>query len=305
MMPISGTIGLLLQKALASGQPALTAEVMPPRGGDPSRSLAAAGALRDWVHAVNVTDGSRAVMRMSSLALCRLLLDAGIEPVLQLACRDRNRIALQAELLGAHALGVRNLLCLTGDPVRAGDQPGARPVNELEAVRLLQLVQQFNGGQDPVQGALPDGPTDLFAGAAADPQSASWSGLKSRLLRKKQAGARFVQTQMVMDAEALKRFVGELAAPLDLPVLAGVFLLKSARNAAFINRVVPGANIPQAVIDRLAAAPDPAAEGVAIASEQVGAYLQIAQGVHLMAIKAEERIPAILQQAGLKPLEPV
>ena len=305
MMPISGTIGLLLQKALASGQPALTAEVMPPRGGDPSRSLAAAGALRGWVHAVNVTDGSRAVMRMSSLALCRLLLDAGIEPVLQLACRDRNRIALQAELLGAHALGVRNLLCLTGDPVRAGDQPGARPVNELEAVRLLQLVQQFNGGQDPVQGVLPDGPTDLFAGAAADPQSASWSGLKSRLLRKKQAGARFVQTQMVMDAEALKRFVGDLAAPLDMPVLAGVFLLKSARNAAFINRVVPGANIPQAVIDRLAAAPDPAAEGVAIAAEQVGAYLQIAQGVHLMAIKAEERIPAILQQAGLKPLEPV
>ena len=302
MMPISGTIGLLLQKALASGQPAITAEVMPPRGGDPSRSLAAAGALRDWVHAVNVTDGSRAVMRMSSLALCRLLLDAGIEPVLQLACRDRNRIALQAELLGAHALGVRNLLCLTGDPVRAGDQPGARPVNELEAVRLLQLVQQFNGGQDPVQGELPDGPTDLFAGAAADPQSASWSGLKSRLLRKKQAGARFIQTQMVMDAEALKRFVGDLAAPLDLPVLAGVFLLKSARNAAFINRVVPGANIPQAVIDRLAAAPDPAAEGVAIAAEQVGAYLQIAQGVHLMAIKAEERIPAILLQAGLKPL---
>ena len=302
MMPISGTIGLLLQKALASGQPAITAEVMPPRGGDPSRSLAAAGALRGWVHAVNVTDGSRAVMRMSSLALCRLLLDAGIEPVLQLACRDRNRIALQAELLGAHALGVRNLLCLTGDPVRAGDQPGARPVNELEAVRLLQLVQQFNGGQDPVQGELPDGPTDLFAGAAADPQSASWSGLKSRLLRKKQAGARFIQTQMVMDAEALKRFVGDLAAPLDLPVLAGVFLLKSARNAAFINRVVPGANIPQAVIDRLAGAPDPAAEGVAIAAEQVGAYLQIAQGVHLMAIKAEERIPAILQQAGLKPL---
>ena len=302
MMVLSGAIGLLLQRALASGQPALTAEVMPPRGGDPSRSLAAAGSLRGWVHAVNVTDGSRAVMRMSSLALCRLLLDAGIEPVLQLACRDRNRIALQAELLGAHALGVRNLLCLTGDPVRAGDQPGARPVNELEAVRLLQLVQQFNGGQDPVQGELPDGPTDLFAGAAADPQSASWSGLKSRLLRKKQAGARFIQTQMVMDAEALKRFVGDLAEPLDLPVLAGVFLLKSARNAAFINRVVPGANIPQAVIDRLAAAPDPAAEGVAIAAEQVGAYLQIAQGVHLMAIKAEERIPAILRQAGLKPL---
>jgi methylenetetrahydrofolate reductase (NADPH) len=253
---------------------------------------------------VNVTDGSRAVMRMSSLALCRLLLDVGIEPVLQLACRDRNRIALQAELLGAHALGLRNLLCLTGDPVRAGDQPGARPVNELEAVRLLQLVQQFNAGQDPVQGLLPDGPTALFAGAAADPQSSSWSGLKSRLVRKKEAGARFVQTQMVSDAEALKRFVGELAGPLDLPVLAGVFLLKSARNAVFINRVVPGANIPQGVIDRLAAAADPAAEGEAIAAEQVVSYLEIAQGVHLMAIKAEERIPAILQRAGLAPIEP-
>ena len=296
---------MLLQRALAKGEAALTAEVMPPRGGDPSRSLEAAGALRGWVHAVNVTDGSRAVMRMSSLALCRLLLDVGIEPVLQLACRDRNRIALQAELLGAHALGLRNLLCLTGDPVRAGDQPGARPVNELEAVRLLQLVQKFNAGQDPVQGLLPDGPTALFAGAAADPQSSSWSGLKSRLVRKKEAGARFVQTQMVSDAEALKRFVGELAGPLDLPVLAGVFLLKSARNAAFINRVVPGANIPQAVIDRLAAAADPAAEGVAIAAEQVADYLQIAQGVHLMAIKAEEKIPTILQQAGLAPLPPV
>ena len=295
---------MLLQRALAKGEAALTAEVMPPRGGDPSRSLEAAGALRGWVHAVNVTDGSRAVMRMSSLALCRLLLDVGIEPVLQLACRDRNRIALQAELLGAHALGLRNLLCLTGDPVRAGDQPGARPVNELEAVRLLQLVQQFNAGQDPVQGLLPDGPTALFAGAAADPQSSSWSGLKSRLVRKKEAGARFVQTQMVSDAEALKRFVGELAGPLDLPVLAGVFLLKSARNAVFINRVVPGANIPQGVIDRLAAAADPAAEGEAIAAEQVVSYLEIAQGVHLMAIKAEERIPAILQRAGLAPLKP-
>ncbi|MEY4802961.1 MAG: hypothetical protein RLZZ274_1692 [Cyanobacteriota bacterium] len=272
---------------------------MPPRGGDPARVLSAAESLRGWVHAINVTDGSRAVMRMSSLAVCRLLLDAGIEPVLQLACRDRNRIALQAELLGAQALGIRNLLCLTGDPVRAGDQPDARPVNELEAVRLLQLVRQFNAGQDPVQGQLPDGPTDLFAGAAADPQSSSWSGLKSRLVRKKEAGARFVQTQMVMDGEALKRFVGEIAAPLQLPVLAGVFLLKSARNAAFINRVVPGAQIPQAVIDRLAAAADPAAEGVAIAAEQVAAYLQIAQGVHQMAIKAEERIPAILSQAGL------
>ena len=290
-----------LQEALASGRFAVTAEVTPPRGGNPARTLEAARALRGWVHAVNVTDGSRAVMRMSSLAVCSLLQREGIEPVLQMACRDRNRIALQADLLGAHALGLHNLLCLTGDPVRAGDQPDARPVNELESVRLLQLVRELNAGVDPVNGELPDGPTALFAGAAADPQSPSWSGLRSRVRRKAEAGARFLQTQMVTDAVALRRFVEEIAAPLGLPVIAGVFLLKSAKNAAFINRVVPGANIPQAVIDRLAAAVDPAAEGMAIAAEQVAAYQGIAQGVHLMAIKAEERIPRILELAGLVP----
>lgn len=296
-----------LREALARGEFAVTAEVTPPRGGEAARTLEAAAVLRGLVHAVNVTDGSRAVMRMSSLAVCRLLLDHGLEPVLQMTCRDRNRLALQADLLGAHALGIRNLLCLTGDPLRAGDQPGARPVNELEAVRLLQLVDRFNAGEDPVQGVLPDGGTDLFAGAAADPQSASWSGLVSRVRRKHAAGARFLQTQMVMDTAALRRFVEEVAAPLGLPVLAGVFLLKSARNARFINRVVPGANIPEPLIERLEAAADPAAEGIAIAAEQVAAYRQLAQGVHLMAVKAEERIPEILRQAGIPalPTEPL
>jgi methylenetetrahydrofolate reductase (NADPH) len=294
---------VLLRRALERGDFAVTAEVTPPRGADAGRTLAAATALRGLVHAVNVTDGSRAVMRMSSLAVCRLLLDQGMEPVLQMTCRDRNLIALQSDLLGAHALGIRNLLCLTGDPVRAGDQPQARPVNELEAVRLLQLVDRFNRGEDPVQGTLPDGPTTLWAGAAADPQSRSWSGLRSRVRRKQAAGACFVQTQMVMDAEALRRFVEEITAPLGLPVLAGVFLLKSARNALFINRVVPGACIPQSLIDRLAQADDPSAEGILIAAEQVARYRQIAQGVHLMAIKAEERIPEILRQAGLPRLE--
>ena len=271
---------------------------MPPRGGEIKRTLEQRSVLKDWVHAVNVTDGSRAVMRMSSLAVCRLLLDAGVEPVWQQACRDRNRIGLQADLLGAHALGIRNILCLTGDPVRAGDQPQARPVNELESVRLLKQVAAFNRGEDPVDGPLPDGPTDLFAGAAADPQSPSWSGLSSRIRRKQQAGARFVQTQMVMDEDCLKRFVDEITAPLGLPVLAGVFLLKSAKNAAFINRVVPGACIPQAIIDRLAAASNPADEGITIAAEQVRRYAQTCQGVHLMAVKAEERIPLILERAG-------
>ena len=288
-----------LAQALESGQFILTAEVTPPRGGDVTRTLEAAAALKGLVHAVNVTDGSRAVMRMSSLAVCRLLLEQGLEPVLQLTCRDRNRIALQAELLGAHALGIPNVLCLTGDPVRAGDQPEARPVNELEAVRLLRLVSSLNAGQDPVKGHLPDGGIQLLCGAAADPHSPSWSGLASRVRRKAEAGARFLQTQMVMHPDALKRFVDEITGPLGIPVLAGVFLLKSARNAEFINRVVPGAAIPAQLIDRLAGAADPAAEGIAIAAEQIRSYASIAQGVHLMAVKAEERIPQILTLAGM------
>ena len=280
----------------------VTAEVMPPRGGDPSHTLAMAEHLRGRVHALNVTDGSRAVMRMSSLAVCRLLMDAGLEPVWQLACRDRNRIGLQGDLLGAHALGIRNLLCLTGDPVRAGDQPDARPVNEYESVKLIQQVTAFNAGRDPVKENLIDGATDFFHGCAADPHSRSWSGLQRRLTRKQEAGARFVQTQMVMDPAALERFQRDLAGQMELPVLAGVFLLKSAKNALFINRMVPGACIPDALIERLDRSDNPAEEGIAIAAEQVRRYLGIVQGVHLMAIKAEDRIPRILDGAGLSSL---
>ena len=292
-------LGSALQRSLEAGAVTVTAEVMPPRGGDPSHTLAMANLLRGWVQAINVTDGSRAVMRMSSLAVCRLLLDAGLEPVLQMAGRDRNRIGIQADLLGAHALGIRNLLCLTGDSVKAGDQPAVRAVHELESVRLLQQVSAFNRGEDPVKESLPDGPTALFAGAAADPHCASWSGLKRRLERKREAGARFVQTQMVMDPQVLERFCRDMAAPMELPVLAGVFLLKSARNASFINQKVPGANIPDSLIARLDAASDPAAEGIVIAAEQVRQFAGIAQGVHVMAVRAEERIPEVLERAGL------
>lgn len=274
---------------------------MPPRGGDASATLENADQLRGRVHAINVTDGSRSVMRMSSLAVARLLMERGHEPVYQLACRDRNRIALQADLLGAHALGIRNVLCLTGDPVKAGDQPGARAVHDLDSIRLLQQVAAFNQGKDPVQGGLPQGSTSLFAGAAADPHSPSWSGLRSRLRRKRQAGARFLQTQMVMDAGVLRRFHDEIASPLQLPVIAGVFLLKSARNAAFVNRVVPGACISQSIIERLAAAEDPAEAGISIAAEQVQQYLELVRGVHLMAVKAEHLIPTILDRAGVPP----
>ena len=292
------------QQALASGQPVMTAELSPPRGGSVQHVLAMAERLRGRVHALNVTDGSRAVMGMSSVAVCRLLLERHLEPVLQVGCRDRNRIALQADLLGAHALGLHNVLCLTGDPVQAGDQPKARSVFDYEAVRLLRDVKNLNRGLDALGRPLPDGPTALFPGCAADPQSPSWSGLKGRLRRKKEAGARFIQTQMVTNPDILRRFCQEVAAPLGLPVLAGVFLLKSGRNARFINRMVPGASIPEAAIARLDGARYPRAEGLRMAAEQVAAYLEVAQGVHVMAIKAEDAIPQILDLAGVPPLAP-
>ena len=149
-----------LQSQLQSGSVTITAEITPPRGTDTSGAITKAKALAKYVHGINVTDCSRAMIRMSSLALCKLLLENDLEPVLQLSCRDRNRIALQADLLGANALGIRNVLCLTGDPVRIGDQQDAKPVNEYDSIRLLQQISSLNEGEDPVSGKLDDGPTE-------------------------------------------------------------------------------------------------------------------------------------------------
>jgi methylenetetrahydrofolate reductase (NADPH) len=265
--------------------------------------LAMGQLLKGRVHAVNITDGSRAVMRMSSWAAAVLLQQQGVEAVCQVACRDRNRIALQADLMGAHALGLRNILALTGDPVKAGDHPEARGVFDLESVRLLKLLEKLNCGVDSHDKPLTDGALDLFAGAAIDPQSTSWSGLQRRFEAKVKAGAQFFQSQLITDFERLAKFMDQVASGYDRPVLAGIFLLKSAKNANFINRNVPGVTIPQATIDRLAAATDPLQEGVKIAAEQVQAARQVCQGVHLMAVRREDLIPQILDQGGVAPVD--
>ena len=288
-----------LQKRLESGLSAITAEIMPPRGGNTALALGKAIKLKEIVHGFNVTDGSRAIMRMSSLALCKLLLEANLEPILQLSCRDRNRIALQAELLGAHALGIKNILCLTGDPVRVGDQSQAKSVQDFNSIELIEQVTSLNKGIDPVSGYLPDGPTNLFTGAAADPNCKGFDGLRRRIELKKKAGANFLQTQMIMDPKVLERFCKEITEPLKIPVLAGVFLLKSAKNAQFINRVVPGAFIPESIISRLESSSNPIDEGISIAAEQVKSFMGIAQGVHIMAVKAEQQIPMILEKANI------
>jgi methylenetetrahydrofolate reductase (NADPH) len=288
--------------AVRSGAFLLTAEVMPPKGGNPAHMLEMANLLRGRVHGVNITDGSRAVMRMSSLAAAVLLKHQGIEPICQMACRDRNRIALQSDLLGAQALGIQNILALTGDPVKAGDCPDAKAVFELESVRLLKLIDKLNQGQDANDKPLPDGATELFMGAAVDPQCGSWSGLKSRFERKVAAGAQFFQSQLICDFDRLDKFMSQVANPCNKPVLAGIFLLKSAKNARFINRNVPGVDISQEIIDRLERATNPLQEGVAIAAEQVKIAHELCQGVHLMAVKREDLIPQILDKAGISPI---
>lgn len=290
------------RRAVQAGEFLVTAEVAPPKGGDPAHMIQMAATLKGRVHAVNVTDGSRAVLRMSSLMASVILSQNGIEPICQVACRDRNRIGLQADLMGAHALGIRNILALTGDPVKAGDHPDAKAVFDLEAVRLLQLIRKMNQGVDCNEKPLTDGALDLFVGAAVDPQCKSWSGLQSRFERKIEAGAQFFQSQLITDFERLEKFMDTIASGYKKPILAGIFLLKSAKNAQFINRCVPGVNIPQHIIDRLAKAKDPFEEGVKIAAEQVQIARQLCQGVHLMAVKREDAIATILDLAGIAPV---
>ena len=279
----------------------VTAEVAPPKGGNPARMLEVAAKLKGRVHAVNVTDGSRAVLRMSSVAASTILAQHGIEPVCQVACRDRNCIGLQADLMGAYALGIRNILALTGDPVKAGDHQKSKAVFELESVRLLKLIGKLNSGVDFNDKAMPDEALNLFPGAAVDPQLKSWSGLQKRFEKKLEAGAQFFQSQMITDFDKLDKFMNQIACISDKPILAGIFLLKSAKNAQFINKYVPGVNIPDSTIERLASAENPLEEGVKIAAEQVKLAQTMCQGVHLMAVKREDLIPNILDLAGIEP----
>lgn len=291
-----------LKKAVLNKDFLITAEVAPPKGGNPARMLEMAQLLKNRVHAVNITDGSRAVLRMSSLAASVILLQNGIEPICQVACRDRNAIGLQADLMGAHALGIRNILALTGDPVKVGDHKEAKQVFDLESVRLLKVISKLNDGFDFNDKKLPDESLDLFAGAAVDPQLKSLSAIKRRFEKKLSAGAQFFQSQMITDFNRLETFMSEVASVSDKPILAGIFMLKSAKNAQFINRCVPGANIPDSIIQRLADATDPLEEGIAIAAEQVKQAKDICQGVHLMAVKREDLIPQILDRAGIQSL---
>jgi methylenetetrahydrofolate reductase (NADH) len=280
-----------LQQQLAAGAFVVTAEIAPPKGCDVAEALAKAQQLAG-VTAINVTDNQGANMRLCPLALASLLVREGYEPILQLTCRDRNRMALQADLLGAAALGIENLLLLSGDHARFGDHPQARPVFDLDSVQLLQVADGLTRGTDMAGKPLTGTPV-FFAGAAVTPEAEPFELMFQKFRKKVENGARFFQTQAVFDTAKLVEFMAA-ARPLGVPVLLGVLLLKSAGMARFLNANIPGVQVPEALIARLESAADPREEGVAIARELVAAARRHCQGVHLMTLGAEERIPEIL-----------
>lgn len=280
-----------LSAQLNAGQFVVTAEIAPPKGTDVSEALAIARRL-EGMAAINVTDNQGANMRLGASALAGLLAHERLEPVLQVTCRDRNRMALQSDLLGAAALGVENLLLLSGDHACFGDHPDARPVFDLDSVQLLQVVAALQRGSDMSGQALTGTPV-FFPGAAVAPEAEPFELMFRKFEKKVEAGARFFQTQAVFSAARLERFMGE-ANRLGVPVLAGVLLLKSARMARFLNQNIPGVRVPEPLVERLDRAEKPLAEGIAIARELIAAAREHCQGVHLMTLGREDLIPALL-----------
>lgn len=291
-----------LSEALAREDFVLTAEIGPPRGSDVSAFREKAKSFTNKVVAVNVTDNQRALVKLSSVVGSLILLQEGVEPICQTTCRDRNRIGLQSDLLSAYAMGIENVLALTGDPVKAGDHPDAKPVFEMQSSQLLQLIGTLNAGTDSAGKPL-HGTPRIFPGAVINPNANNMDAELRRLERKVAAGARFVQTQAIYDAELFARFA-EGARAFNVPILAGILYLRSAKSARFINRAIPGIQIPESMVERLEKASDPEAEGVNIGVELVEAMRPHCRGVHLMSVGAEHRLVDMIDtMAAKRPVE--
>jgi methylenetetrahydrofolate reductase (NADPH) len=297
-----------LERVLLSGTFAVTAECGPPRSSDPEPVRRKGELLKDVVDAVNVTDNQTAVVRMSSVAACVLLREQGLSPVLQMTTRDRNRIALESDLLGAAALGLDTVLCLSGDHQRFGDHPGARNVYDIDSIQLVRVVRRMRDEGSLLNGKPLDRAPKWFIGAAANPFAEPLDLRVLRLAKKAAAGADFIQTQCVYD---LARFRDFMARMVDqglherLHVLAGVMPLKSAGMARYVASSVPGISVPDAVIQRVADAGKgkAAAEGLGIAIETIQELREIpgVAGVHVMAVEWEEKVREIVAGAGLLP----
>jgi len=298
--------GSRLERVLASGGFAVTAEVAPNASGSPDQVRRQARALKGVADACNVTDCQRALVRISSLAASAILLQEGVEPVMQMVTRDRNRIALQADLLGAHALGVRNVVCLSGDDPKTGNERDAMPVYEFTTEQFLALAKSLRDEGKLRGGDAVDAPPTLFLGATANPFGGPAVDSVVNLHGKVDAGADFVQTQAVYDVDAFEEWMGLVRKDWlheKARVLAGVMPLKSARMARFVDQKVPGIVVPPALVHRMERAPDPRAEGVRIAVETIEALREIdgVRGVHLMAVEWEGVVQDVATAAGLLP----
>ena len=284
-----------------NGEFVVTAEVGPPKGIDASHVVAEAKEYLSGITAVNVTDNQSSVMRMGSLPACVMLKNAGLTPILQLTCRDRNRIALQSELLGAAALGIENILCLTGDHTKMGDHPGAKPVFDLDSVSLLHTVCQLEKGTDLAGNPLVGEAPKFAKGAVVSPCSDSVDAQLAKMERKVMAGAEYFQTQAVFDSEKFISFM-EKAKAFGKPVQLGVIIPKSAGMAKFMNNNVAGVHVPQWMIDELAADKEKAKAGITgveLAAKVIRECRPYCQGLHIMALGWEAKVPELLKLAGI------
>lgn len=302
-----------LDALLRSGEFVVTAELPTTDSADPGSVLRLAEGLRGRVDAVNCTDNSSARPHLSGVAASHLLIDAGLEPILQLTCRDRNRLGLQADLLGAAALGVRNVCLMTGDDVSAGDHPDAKPLYDLDSIHLIRTARIMRDGGTYLSGRPLDVPPSFLIGAVENPFAPPLEFRPMRLGKKIEAGAEFIQTQICFDLPRLRLFLaraGDLGLLGPVPILVGVFVARNAKAVRYLRERVPGIDVPQEVVDRMDGVPEPRqqAEGVRIAVETVEQVRDLAgvRGVHLMAIRNEEGIHRVLEGAGLVPRpEPV
>jgi 5,10-methylenetetrahydrofolate reductase len=287
------------REAFAEKDFVVTAEVGPPKGTNIAEMLEHIDLLKDKVDGLNVTDNQTSVMRISSLAICRLILDHGGEPILQLTCRDRNRLALQSELLSAWVLGVKNVLCLTGDFISAGDHPQAKPVFDLDSVQLVQAVGLLNSGKD-LAGNEMEGGTDLFPGAVVTPEADPIEPQMIKYQKKIAAGAKFIQTQAIYDIDNFRRFM-EKARHDGVKIMAGIVLLTNAGMARYMNKNVPGIFVPDDLVKELVDAPKGKKldAGIRIAGRMIKQLREekICDGVHIMAIGKEGVVPDILKAA--------
>jgi methylenetetrahydrofolate reductase (NADPH) len=286
------------RELVEAGSFVVTGEIAPPLGTDLTAMRAAVDLLAPVCDAINVTDNQGASLHLSSLAASRVVLEMGVEPIFQQTCRDRNRLALQSDLLAAWTLGLTNLLAVTGDDPRSGDHPEAKGVFDLDSTQLVQVARGFNEGHD-MKGRELKGATDFFIGAAMFPEAEPWDMQQARIEEKIAAGVRFFQTQAVFDLDKFAR-AADIVHAAGAKVIGGVLVLRSARAVRFINERLAGLMVPETIAARIEGADDAAEEGVLLATEQARALRELADGIHIMPLGLDSAVPRIVREAGIK-----